>query len=345
MATNLTNTQIVNALGLPADILTSLQTAEGDSYQVVHNSVVDALVNKIAIQKIDSMVSFTNPFKKFDGRPISFGDTIENVFIDVPQGYKYDKDATDPFVKKQAVIKALYGTLNYQMQYQATITKDELKRACLSDYGFMGIIEKILSQLNLRKDIDEYTACIQLLNNPNLYADGTEIIDLKDKSITESAHLAAKLVHSVANDFALPSTENDKAGVLMVTDPRNILIVMKQSLKDTIDMDYLVGLFNADKIDIKNQIITVRSFVTNPITGTTPVGKNDLDMVIMDSNAFDNHDALDDSGSIYNPKGRYSNHFVDAWRMFGFKTWFNARSYQFTNAPDGFHTVTAGDLG
>ena len=340
-ATNLTNTVLVSALGLPATITTDLKTAEGSDYIALHNSVVDAIVNKIAFQKIHTMGSFSNPFKKYDGEPIVWGDTIENVFVDVPTGYKYDKDATDPFTKTTSTIAALYGHLNYQMQYPATITKDEMKRACLNESGLMSIVDSILRQVNVKKDIDEYTAVIQMLNNPALYASGCEIIDMNGMSIVDAAHAACKKVQSIVNDFALPSKENNKAGVLMVADRPNILVIMKQSLKDSIDFDYLTGLFDSSKIDIKTQLVTVRSFITNPISGTTPVGTDDLDFVIIDTSAFDNHVALQDSGSIYNPKGRYSNTFVDSWRMFGFKTWYNARAYKITNAPEGLHIVNS----
>ena len=60
MATVLSNTTIVDALGLPRDILTRLATEQGTSFQATANQFLEALVNKIVYQKVDKM-EFTNP--------------------------------------------------------------------------------------------------------------------------------------------------------------------------------------------------------------------------------------------------------------------------------------------
>ena len=162
--TNLSNSEIVALLGLPDDIIDTLQVAQGDTFSAAANQFLSALVNKICYQKLDRM-SFSNPFKKFESFPVRYGDTIENIYVEIPKGYVYDKDATDPFTKSVPNVKALYATINFEMQYPATIQDVLLRRAALNEYGFMQIIEGILASLGTRKDVDEYTATINMLNN------------------------------------------------------------------------------------------------------------------------------------------------------------------------------------
>ena len=90
--TLLTNGELVSALGLPEDILTKLATEQGSSFSATANEFIQQIVNKIVYQKVDKM-EFTNPFKQFEGYAVRFGDTIENIFTELPVGYTFDKDA------------------------------------------------------------------------------------------------------------------------------------------------------------------------------------------------------------------------------------------------------------
>ncbi len=165
----ITNEQVIKALELPSTIITDLQTAQGSQFQAVANQFLEALFNKVIYQTVDS-IDFSNPFKKYDSFPISFGDTIENIFVELPKGYKFDKNATDPFAKAKPSVKTLYATINYEMQYETTIEDSLLRRATLNEYGFMNLIETILSSLSKAMNIDEYFATLTMLNNANLFA-------------------------------------------------------------------------------------------------------------------------------------------------------------------------------
>lgn len=341
--TVLSNSEVVTAIGLPSDIVTALQTEQGDSFSATANQFLSALVNKIVYQKVERM-EFSNPFKKYDSYPVNYGDTIENVFVDKAMGVKFDKDATDPFAKVGPTVKTMYATINYEMQYPVTIQDSLLRRAALNQYGFMNLVDSILMSLVTARSVDEYLATIIMLNNKDIYANGFEEIDvsaLNNKS-EQMAAVTAKIVE-VYHDFALPSIDNNKAGVMQVTKPENTLLVIKQSLLDSIDLDFLTGLFNLSKVDMMKKIIPVRSFqaVVNTLNqGTLTPGVNgdDIDFVILDERGFDNHVALEDGGFIYNPRGKYTNHFSNLWKIISYRYDFQARAFKIkypTPASDG----------
>lgn len=333
--TNLSNSEIVKALGLPADIITKLQTEQGDSFSATANQFISAIVNKIVYQKVDKM-EFTNPFKRYEGFPVKFGDTIENIFTELPVGYVFDKDATDPFAKKVPSVKVLYATINYEMQYCTTIQDSLLRRACLSEYGFMQLIESILTNMGTRKSIDEYTATLNMLNNADLYAGGFETVDVHSASSdSEKYKMVTQKIIDVCTDFCIPCKTNNKLGVLTVTAKKDLVLVIKQELLNHINLDFLAGVFNLSKVDLISQIIGVRSFkvvqdntdAEHPSADPTAVGE-DLDFVILDAKGFDIHPALEDSGMIYNPKGKYTNHFTNSWKIISYKYFHNARAYK-----------------
>lgn len=324
----LTNAELIEYLELPADILDTLGTAQGDTYQATANQFLSALVNKIVMQSVED-ATFENPFKKYDGRPIRFGDTIENIFVEMPKGYKYDKDATDPFTRKNPSVQSLYAVINYEMQYETTIYDSLLRRAALTEYGFMNLIDTILAQLRKSMNIDEYFATIRMLNNADIYANGFETIT-KDADQSKTAAAVAEKIVNVTSAFQHPMTANNKARVMNVTAPSDVLLVIKYDLLNSINLDYLTGVFNLSKVDLIKNIITVDSFqvATDDEEAESPLVGEDIDFIIIDTKGFDNHVALEDGGMIYNPKGKYTNHFMNLWKIISYKYFHNARAFK-----------------
>jgi len=322
----LTNSELVAYLGLPDDIITDLETAQGSTWVAKSNEFLSALYNKILYQTVASM-EFENPFKKFDGFPINYGDTIENVFVELPKGYKFDKDATDPFTKMAPSVKSLYATINYDLQYETTVEDSLLRRACLSEYGFMNLIDTILGALSKSMSVDEYFATLATIANKDIYAAGVEEITEGSTSAETLKTVTEKIV-TVGNDFALPKTTNNKLAVMQTSRKDNILLVIKQSLLDKINMGYLSGVYNLSKIDFipQENIIGVDTFQIKKEDGTL-VGE-DIDFALLDKRGFDNHVALQDGGLIYNPKGKYTNHFYNLWKIISYKYFYNARAYK-----------------
>lgn len=327
--TGLTNAQLIEYLELPADTLTKLATAQGDQYSAKANEFLGALFNKVLYQTVASM-EFANPFKKYDGFPINFGDTIENIFVEMPKGYTFDKDATDPFTKYTPSVKALYSTINYELQYATTIQDSLLRRACLSEYGMMNLIDTIISQLSKAMSLDEYKATIAMLNNENLFAKGFEKVEYEAGATdADKAKLLTKTIINAVSAFQLPMTANNKLQVEQVSKPSDVMLIIKYGLYDSINLDYLTGVYNLDKVDLIKNIVKVDGFqVAKPgSAGATLVGE-DIDFMIIDTKGFDMHTALQDGGMIYNPKGKYTNHFYNLWKIMSFKYFYNARAFK-----------------
>lgn len=327
MANGLTNTQLVEYLDLPESIINDLGTQQGDAFVATANQFLSALFNKVIYQSVDS-VDFTNPFKKYDSFPLRYGDTIENVFVETPKGYKYNKDATDPFARQNPSVKTLYATINYEMQYETTIYDSLLRRAVLNAYGFMNLIDYILSSLQRAKTIDEYTATIRMLNNEEIFAEGFQDVT-KGATDEETAAKVTKIIVDNVGDFALPSKANNKLGTLNTTPSERCLLIIKQTLLNSINLDYLAGVYNLSKVDLIKNIIPVRSFKVENEEGKE-VGE-DIDFMLIDTKGFDNHVALEDGGMIYNPKGKYTNHFYNLWKVISYKYFYNARAWKITD--------------
>ncbi len=330
----LTNTEMVAYLGLPSTIIDDLRTAQGTKFTQTANQFIEALVNKIVYQTVANW-SFENPFKKYDSFPITYGDTIENIATELPEGYKFNPDATNPFAKAKPSVKVLYATINYELQYKVTIEDSLLRRAVLSEYGFMSIVNKFIADLTKAMSMDEYFAQIATFSTEGMYANGYETLTLPAGATAEQkGSIVAHKIVDVVGDFALPGSDNNALKYKNVSSKGDILLVIKQSLLNTINLDYLAGVYNLSKVDLLNNIIPVKEFLVEQkgTDGTiTKVGE-DLDFIIIDTKGFDNHVALQDSGMIYNPEGKYTNHYTNLWKIISFKQFYNARAYKITEA-------------
>lgn len=332
----LSNSQVVEALGINSDIIENLKTLQGNSFGAKANEFLEALVNKIVYQRVRDM-QFNNPFKKYDSFPIEYGDTIENIYVSTIRGYKFDKDAEDPFKKMAPNVVAAYVSINYEVQYCVTIQDVLLRRAVLREYGLSDLIERILRSMRVTMEIDEYLANIVMLNNAELYAQGIQTIDVS--SLTSSTEKYAKVTDKlidVYEDMTLPSPDYNKRGVLTVSSKKDLLLIIKQSLLRHINLDFLAGVYNLSKVELLSNILVVRDFrvVVNDVDENPIISSEegeDIAFVILDATGFDNHQALQDGGMIYNPKGKYTNHFLNNWKILSFRTDAQAVAFKVTD--------------
>lgn len=336
----MTNSEVVEYCSLPEDIVDKLKTQAGQEFQATKNQFLDAIINKIVYQTVDKF-GWQNPFKKFDGFQINYGETIEDIWVETPKGYQYDKEATDPFNRATNNVKALYASINYEMQYEATIYDSLLRRACLNEYGFMNIINSILAALTTSKNVDEYFAQLIVLNNPELYGNSTGTagskvfaeLDLSGTD-TENAKLVTDTIVDCATKMQLPNVSRNALGTLNASNFSDLVLVIKQDVLNAVNLDYLTGVFNLSKVDLIKHIIPVESFQVQyeiteegAITPTETTNGEDILFAVIDKRCFNNHPALDDGGLIYNPKGKYTNHFLNDWRVMSFKYFYNAMAF------------------
>lgn len=331
--TFLTNSEVLDLLELPDTIVDDLRSNQASVYTPAANQFLEALVNKIVYQTVDGF-GFKNPFKKFDGFPINYGDTIENIYVETPKGYTFNKDATDPFTKFVNDVKTIYNTINYQRQYGATIQDSLLRRACLNEYGFNNIINEILRQLTTSKNVEEYEAQIAGLNNAELYGNSTgavgskqfEVLNVGGLTDEKTAETITKKIIDIFTSFEQPSRSHNVLGVLTASNKENLNLIIKRNILNSINLDFLTGVFNLSKVELLNKIIVIEDFRITTVNDQeeTETQGEDIAFVICEDKFFDNHIALQDGGLIYNPKGKYTNHFLNLWKIFGFKTWYNA---------------------
>lgn len=329
MARQITNAELINALlgneyadRIPDATQNNLSDIAEKilAYQPAKNSLLEALYNKIALTLIDSM-TFENPFDRFRRADINYGDTLEDIFVDIPEGYEYNAKDENPFAQVQPDVKALYSTINKQLQYEQTIHDAEFRRALRSPYGLDSLVTRIVNTLREASKVDDFLIGKQILSNEDVYG---KIIYLGeptgDKSATGRALLEA--IKTAGAGMKFPSREFNQQGVMDNTPMNRQVLFITSQYKNIIDLDVLAGLYNLDKADITQQIIELDNF--NDAT---------IGAVLVDERFLNFHYALQDGGLIYNPKALATNHFWNSWSINTASLFKNAVMFKFEEKP------------
>lgn len=285
------------------------------TYTPTQNEFLDALINKIGLTLVNS-TGYTNPFAPFKGEQINYGDTIEDIFVELPKGVKFEHiehgESIDPYKVTKPSVKVLYHKIDREVQYTVTIWDDMLKRAFKSPQGMNSLVDQITQSLYEAMTVDEFTYAKNLLSNEaKVYG---HVEDLGE--VETQYELASKLlgqIKIVASNMKFKRKDYNVLEVETMTPPEEIVVVLRNDMKEAIDLQVLAGVFNLDKVELSQRVIEVDSF-------------DDVEMLgcVLDARGFRIHDALKDAESQRNSRGRYTNYFVNHWGLVSWSKYRNA---------------------
>ncbi len=292
------------------------------AYAPAKNAILTALYNKIALTIISSM-NFDNPFARFRKADINYGDTLEDIFVDIPKGYDYNSKDENPFKQSTPDVKALYSVINKQLQYEQTIHDAEFRRALRSPYGLETLVSTIVNTLTTASEVDDFLIAKEILKQKEIYG---MVVYLGAETGTASTDGKTLLdaIKNVGSGMRFPSTSYNQQQVTQVTPMSRQVLIIKAGYKNIIDLDVLAGLYNLSKADITQQMIEIDTF-------------GDDDKVVaclIDEDFLQFHYALQDGGLIYNPKALATNHFWNSWSINTASLFRNAVQFRFEVKSD-----------
>ena len=126
------------------DIATLHQIGEiVTTYDAVRNEFLSALYNRIGRVLITSKM-YDNPWASFKKGMLEFGETIEEIFVNIAKPHQFDQQRAETEIFKRVIpdVRSAFHTMNYQKFYKNTISNDQLRQAFLSWNGITDIINK-----------------------------------------------------------------------------------------------------------------------------------------------------------------------------------------------------------
>ena len=314
----------------------------------LQNEFLSALVNRIALVTVTSKM-FDNPWAMFKKGFLEYGETIEEIFVDLVRVFEFDAETaeTELFKRVAPDVRAAFHVMNYKKFYKVTIERAKLARAFLSAGGMGELITYIMNSIYVSASYDEFLTMKYLLArnilNGRLYPVSVPAVsEANMKSIVTK-------IKGTSNLIEFPSRKYNPAGVFQHTDKADQYIIIDTQFDASMDVNVLASAFNMDKADFMGRRVPIDGFgnldnerlaelfADDPsyveITDDEKEALNAIPLALVDEKFFMIYDNLNEFREVENGQGLY-------WKTFSTSPFSNALLYVPTEPSVTSVTVT-----
>lgn len=309
------------------------------NHQSLQNEFLSALINRIGRVIITSKM-YSNPWAIFKRGILEFGETIEEIFVNLAKPHEYDVEKAEKkiFEREKPDVRSAFHTMNYQKFYKTTIQATQLKQAFLSWDGITDLITKIINSMYSAANYDEFQTMKYLIAkhilNGRLYA--LTIPTLSNESMKQ----IASNIKSISNQYEFMSTKYNLAGVQNYCEKDNQYLIVNANFDANMDVEVLASAFNMDKADFSGHRILIDGFGNldnerlnqlfekdpnyTPISSEEMAALNEIPAILVDKEWFMIFDNLYEFTNIYSGEGLYWNYWYHVWKTFSISPFTNA---------------------
>lgn len=296
----------------------------------VYNEFCSALVNRIVYTQFE-IKSFRNPLKVLEGDRIPLGYAGQEVYVNPAKGRKYNADDfAGLLIKYEADVKVQYMALNMDVQYPVTFSRQQLKKAFVSWGDLETFIDGLSNSLYNGAYIDEFQFTKNIIGGA--YKDNKAIIQtVTAVSSADTAKAFVEKARELYLAFQLPSSSYNawsKCGgagrpIMTWSNPEDIVMIIKNTLRAKLDVEVLASAFNMDKTTLLGNIIVVDNFDVYDEDGTKVFDGSSIVGMIADKSWFriKTQDMFMDS--FYNPNNRSVQYYLNVVKMYNFSLFAN----------------------
>lgn len=291
------------------------------------NEFINALVNRIALVRIKS-ATFNNPYRDLKKGYLEFGETIEEVFVNIARVRTFDVEKVDEreFKRTLADVRAAFHVINYRVQYPITIQDEDLKQAFLSIDGVQDMIAKIVDSVYTAAEYDEFLLFKYMMIKAISHG------KMHPVAIDSSADFDENAIafRGTSNMMTFMKNQYNEAGVLTTTPKENQYIFMGAEFNARFDVKTLASAFNMDKADFMGRLkliddwttfdnarfaeIRAESDMLEEVTAEELALMADVVAVLIDEEWFQIYDNNNKMTEKYAASGMYWNYFYNVWK-------------------------------
>ena len=309
------------------------------------NEFINALINRIALVVAKS-ATFANPYEMLKKGYLEYGESVEDVFIELAKVVEYsaEKGAAREFKRTVPEVHSAFHLLNWKVLYPVTIERETLKKAFLSPDGVENMIIRIIDSIYTAAAYDEFLLFKYLLikNTANGHIK-PEAIDVTDMKKTAAAF------RGVSNSFTFLSKNYNFAGVRNSAPKERQYIFMDSKFNAEFDVEVLSAAFNMDKADFMGRLLLIDDFTTFDHERWAVIRENSdmvedvtaedlrkmqaVKAILVDEEFFQIYDELSEMEDTKVSAGLYWNYFYHNWKIVSVSPFANAAA--FVNAETG----------
>lgn len=311
------------------------------------NAFVNALVNRIGFTVISSRM-YTNPWAEFKKGRLEFGETVEEIFVNLCRPYQFSPSKAEQEVFKRTIpdVRAAFHTMNFQKYYPITISDEQLRQAFLSWQGIADLVAKVVDSVYASANTDEYLVMKYMMARAVLDGRVTPVV-VPEPTKANAVDVATKL-RQTALMLTYQSDRYNMAGVTTHTPIGEQYLIITSEFEAVMDMNVLAAAYNLSYAEFIGRVVGVDSFVDmdwkrleslfTDETGAldpsfAPWTQEEEEIlalvpaIAVDGNWWQVWDNLEKMTENYNGRGLYWNYFYHVWKTFSISPFAQAVCY------------------
>ena len=280
--------------------------------------------------------TFNNPLVGLEGDRMPLGQFIEDVYVNPAKARGFNvNDFAGLLEKYEAQVATQYLTVNSDLQYCVTITREKIRNAFTSWDQLEGLISGMVNSLYNGAYITRYN---QTKGLPLAAFNGGAVKYEVITNPTDEA-TAKALVRKMRADyskFQIPSTAfnawadvkgEDAFALKTWSDPQDIVVMISADVEALIDVEVLAAAFNMSKADFLGRVIVVDDFTQYDDEGNVAVDGSMIKAVIADKAWFKIKTQDFAMDEFYNANNRTWQYYLNDVRMCNYSLFANAKVY------------------
>lgn len=299
-----------------------------------------SLLKKVVYTAVENK-TFNNPLAQLEGERMPLGQFIEDVYVNPAEARGFNvNDFAGILQKYEAKIATQYLSVNSDLQYCVTITRDKIRNAFTSWANLESLISGYINSLYNGAYITRYAQTKGLVTAAFT---GNNVQYEKITAPTDEATAKAMIMKMRAafSKMQIPSTRFNawnkvKGGDLALktwSDPQDIIVMISADLEALVDVEVLAAAFNMSKTDFLGRVIVVDDFNQYNADGTVAVDGSNIKAAIMDRSWFKIKTQDFAMDEWFNPNNRCWNYYLNDVRMVNYSLFANALVFA-TADPD-----------
>lgn len=293
--------------------LTSLEGKEVlrvfDNYPSVANSFISTLTNKVTKSLIYSKI-FDNPLKSLKKGKLDFGDSIEELFVQMAQvkgftahwdsGNSGNSEEADLIRKLVPKVSSMYIQVNVDFKSKTTVMDKQLRKAFLNEGGLSKLVMQIVGSITSACEFKEFNITKTVLNS--LVGEAKSISNINDNgecvtqkiSCGENAPIKQTpyVVNTNGNILTLsqeiretvglmkfPSNKFNLAKELTWSEPNEMVLITTPTVSAKLDTQVLANAFNISHADLITRTILVDELPNGIFKGNSEINDKSPNML------------------------------------------------------------------
>lgn len=269
------------------------------------NDFMQVLINRIAFTYVRGQ-RWQNKLGVFKGQKINYGSTIQEIAPNWIRAHAYNVEEETLLKLNRPEAQVWYHSQNRQDRYDISVSFDDLRTAFVDEYGLNNFIAKVMEVPLNSDEYDEYRIMLQLIAE---YEQNFGFYKEQISAVTDEATAKAflKKLREMAGLLEFPSARYNAANVDIPVFAKNseLVILMTPAIKASIDVDALAVLFNLEKAEVQQRIVTVDEF---PIPN--------VQAILTTEDFFVCHDTVYENTNFWNPQTLVNNYYLHHWGIY-----------------------------